>query len=102
MSNETFPDADARREQRKQMQREELSQEAVDLQTLMGEAWGRRIVYRMLDTAGVYTMSYVEGDPHHTSFNEGRRNMGNWLLSQLLALAPDEYGQMLKEHSNAA
>lgn len=98
--SETFPDADARREERQERQREELSQEHVDLQLLMEDAWGRRIAYRLLDNAGCFHISHTAGDPYETAFKEGNRNQGNWLLTQLMQITPERYAQMLKEHSD--
>lgn len=98
--SETFPDADARREERKERERETLTQEAVDLQLLMDEPYGRRIAHRLLEQAGVFRISFVEDNPHKTAFNEGARNQGNWLLSQLMKFTPEQYAQMLKENTD--
>jgi hypothetical protein len=36
---------------------------------------GERILRHILKEAGAYKSTFVAGDPHMTSFNEGRRNM---------------------------
>lgn len=91
----------ARREDRELREREERSQEQVDIGLLMDEPHGRRIAYRLLDTAGCFRMSHTTGDPYETAFKEGCRNVGNWLLAQLMKETPEQYAQMLKENSDA-
>lgn len=98
--SEVFPDADARRKERKERDREEFSQEQLDLQALMSEGYGRRVVHRLLDHAGVFRISHTPGDPYETAFKEGSRNQGNWLLTQLMSTTPEQYAQMLKENSD--
>lgn len=87
--------------ERADRERGEMSLEQLDILWLMGEASGRRIAYRILHEAGVYRMSYVQGDPHQTSFQEGRRDIGNRWLSRFIADAPEQYALMLKENNNA-
>lgn len=92
----------ARAEARKVRDLETRTQEQIDLALLMDEPHGRRIAYRFLEEAGVFRMSYTQGDPHATAFKEGQRNIGNWLLSQLMKDTPEHYALMLKEKSDAA
>lgn len=95
-------DARAQREEDRVMRdRLEKSEEQTDIAALMGEPWGRRVVHRMLGEAGVFRASYEKGDPYHTAFREGARNIGNWLLSQIISETPEQYAAMLKENSNA-
>lgn len=97
-------DSDARAqraEERAMRDRLEKSEEQVDIASLMGEQWGRRVVHRMLDRAGVFRTSHVKGDPYETAFREGERNVGNWLLAQIVAETPEQYAAMLKENTNA-
>lgn len=91
----------ARAEDRKLREREEHTQEQVDLALLMDEPFGRRIAHRLLKQAGAFRMSFVEDNAHKTSFNEGQRNIGNWLLVQLMNDTPEQYAQMLKENQDA-
>lgn len=91
----------ARDEERRQREREERTQEQIDIQLLMDEPHGRRVAHRLLERAGCFRMSFVEDNPHKTSFNEGGRNLGNWLLAQLMRDTPELYAQMLKENTDA-
>lgn len=91
---------DQRRAKRRLVEREQKTQEQLDVAALMEEPFGRRIVHRLIAQAGCFRVSYTEGDPHHTSFREGERNIGNWLMSQVIAETPEQYALMLKEQNN--
>jgi hypothetical protein len=74
------------------------ARDAIDeLLWLMSDAKGRRFVWRLLQGYGVYQLSYVQGDPAHTAFNEGRRNEGLKLMSQILQHCPARFSEMQKE-----
>ena len=57
-------------------------QELLDLENVVRSESGRRFVSRLLDRYGVNRSSFA-GDPHATSFNEGLRNAGLFLLAEL-------------------
>lgn len=67
-----------------------------DFKWLMDDQRGRRIVWRQLSAAGVFTSSF-NPDAMQMAFNEGRRNGGLELLAQIHALCPDHYTTMMKE-----
>jgi hypothetical protein len=69
---------------------------AKDLQWLVSQRRGRRIVWRLLERAGVFRSSFST-DAGVTAFNEGRRYNGNELLVQLVTHSPEQYALMLKE-----
>ncbi|MBT9467210.1 hypothetical protein [Hydrogenophaga sp.] len=71
--------------------------EVLDLQWVMSDKRGRRHVWRQLELAGVYRLSYT-GD-EGTIFNEGQRNMGLRLLGDITTHCPEQYIEMLKEQS---
>ena len=73
--------------------------EAADLKWLMGSKRGRRVVWRLLDTAGVFRLSF-NTNALQMAFNEGNRNYGNRTLAQLQAVCPDLYALMAKEHAH--
>lgn len=76
-----------------------MEQEAADFQWLMGTPQGRRVVWRGLDTAGVFRSSFST-DPLVMAFNEGRRNAGLRTLEQIHALCPQAYTVMMKEYND--
>ena len=74
-------------------------QAVADLKAVMGSAEGRRFVWRQLELAGCYRMSFAPGQPDVTAFNEGMRDRGNQLLGELLLHCPDLYAAMTTEHA---
>jgi hypothetical protein len=66
-----------------------------DLRTILGMPEGRRLLWRVLSQAQVFTASYT-GD-QHTFFNEGKRNIGIWLLEDILHSKPEAFHQMQRE-----
>ena len=70
--------------------------EESDLKWLMSSKRGRRIVWRILDLAGVFRLSF-NTNAMQMAFNEGNRNTGNRLLAIVHAVAPELYPTMAKE-----
>ena len=54
--------------------------ELSDLSEIMSSDAGKRFIWRLLERTGVYQQTFVPDSPHSTSFNEGRRSVGNRLL----------------------
>jgi hypothetical protein len=75
--------------------------EESDLKWLMGSKRGRRIVWRLLDRAGVFRISFSTNSMQ-MAFAEGNRNFGQYILSQIHATCPDLYPVMIKESLNDA
>ena len=75
--------------------------EEADLKWLMGSKRGRRIVWRFLDRAGVFRLSF-NTNSMTMAFNEGNRNEGLRILAQTHTLCPELYPVMVKEqiHDN--
>ena len=67
-----------------------------DLRTILKQPYGRRFVWRWLERAGVFHQSFIQGEPDSTAFNEGRRSLGNALLSEVLEIRPESYMEMMK------
>ena len=62
----------------------------------MGSKRGRRIVWRFLDRAGVFRLSF-NTNAMTMAFAEGNRNEGLRILAQIHALCPELYTTMVKE-----
>ncbi len=77
-------------------ERDRAKQIAKDCRDVMELVCGRRLVYRLLDRAGIWRVSYA-GDTNQTMFNEGQRNMGLALLDDLNRSCPDLYLTMMAE-----
>lgn len=63
---------------------------------LMSDKRGRLFVYRLLESCGVYRISYVGNAD--TNFREGERNQGLKLMSTVEECCPGSYVMMLKEN----
>lgn len=90
-------EAKAEREQ----QREDLAKQqhrllVEDYKWLMSSKRGRRIVFRQLETAGVYRTSF-NTNALQMSFNEGGRNQGLMLLALITEYTPERYAEMIEE-----
>ena len=70
-----------------------------DLKWLMGSRRGRRIVWRQLDRAGVFRLSF-NTNAMAMAFAEGNRNEGLHLLAQINASCPELYLTMIRERVN--
>lgn len=72
--------------------------DAEDLGDVMSTLGGRRWMWSLLESCGVYQISYREGDqPTHTAFREGGRNVGNRTMASLMGTCPEGYALMCKE-----
>lgn len=78
----------------------EREKELADLRDVMSTNGGRRVMYRALIKAGIYTTSFnVEAvNSGSVYFNEGRRNHGLWLMAELEEAAPASFSEMIKEN----
>ena len=69
--------------------------EANDIKWLMSGKQGRRIVWRLLDKAGLYRTSFTGNS--ETFFKEGMRNMGLFIVAEIHEHCPEAYPLMLTE-----
>jgi hypothetical protein len=74
----------------------ERDQETADFKWLMSDKRGRRFMWRLLSMTGLYRSSFT-GNSNNTFFNEGARNIGLMLISEVNELTPDAYAMMLDE-----
>lgn len=72
-----------------------------DIKWLMASKRGRRIIWRLLDRAGVYRLSF-NTNAMAMAFAEGNRNEGLRLMAQIHTLCPEIYSVMVKENANDA
>lgn len=72
--------------------------EAEDIKWLASSKRGRRIIYRFLERAGVWRISF-DANALKMAFAEGRRNEGNALIALINMHCPDRYMDMIKEQS---
>lgn len=104
--NSSFDPLDTQGQERAKEEREseaklERESEAVDFKWLMGSQKGRRIVWRLLEQAGVFRLSF-NTNAMSMAFNEGGRNYGNRILALVNQVCPELYPVMLREHVNGS
>lgn len=85
-------EADAEEAGARELRRKELE----DLRWWLGHPQGRRIVNRLLEQTGVYRSSFNHSGSV-MAFQEGKRDIGLFLTSELLEASPDGYMKVLKE-----
>jgi hypothetical protein len=69
-----------------------------DLRQLLSTKWGRRMVWRILERTGQHRTSFTGNST--TFFNEGQRNIGLWLVDEVLSADTNQYLTMIKENNN--
>jgi hypothetical protein len=94
-------DREAKTEVRTAEQKREREQQLADTLFVMADPAGRRFMHRLLSRAGLYRSSF-DVDPHRTSFNEGERNIGLFLMAEIMQVAAHQYAEMLEEQRNAS
>jgi hypothetical protein len=102
MSN--YDPTDIRQQERAQADRATRTRlqndsEESDLKWLMGSKRGRRIVWRLLDQAGTFRLSF-NTNAMSMAFNEGNRNFGNRTLALIHSQCPELYPVMVREQAH--
>ena len=98
--DENTPESSNANQRQKAIKRR-AREEAEDFKWLLSSRRGRRIVWRFLDRAGVFRLSF-NTNSMTMAFNEGNRNEGLRILAQIHTLCPELYPVMVKEqiHDN--
>lgn len=71
-----------------------------DLATILTTPQGRRFVWDMLEFCGIYKDSFTGNST--TFYNEGRRSVGLWLLSEIAKAKPEALLEMMRANSTAS
>lgn len=66
---------------------------------LLSDRNGRKAVWDWLSHCGILGASF-DRDPVRTAFNEGRRDVGLWMLAQLEIEHPGAFALMRQEHQD--
>ena len=82
-------------EEARKREREERRQQLQDVQLLLETPVGRRIVWRILSQCGIFTDGWDPSARIH--FNAGKRNVGLWLLDEVMAANDEAYLLMQRE-----
>lgn len=70
--------------------------EIADVKWLMSSKKGRRFLWRLLELSGPFRLSF-NSNSMTMAFNEGNRNLGNQLFSEVMTLCPEMYPVMVRE-----
>jgi hypothetical protein len=95
LMNEALAEAELAR-----LQRLATAHAREDMAWLMDHKQGRRIVWRLLERAGVYRSSFDES-PVVAARNEGMRLAGVALMADAMDAGLEGYVQMLRENTEA-
>jgi hypothetical protein len=68
-----------------------------DMRVLLSTVSGRRFLWGLLGRCGVFRETFAGSDFCTTAFNEGRRNIGLALLSDVNEADPEKYLVMMNE-----
>ena len=80
-------------------QEQEREQELDDIRSVMRMEAGRRFVARLLSESRIYQTSFA-GQSNQTIFNEGMRNMGLFVFSEVEEACPNLLLEMMQEGIN--
>lgn len=84
-------------EQKKQVRKSRRDGEIDNLKAILATYWGREFYWRLLCEGRVFHPTYCVGDSHATAYNEGKRQIGLWAMTELQLSSPDMYEKMRLE-----
>lgn len=104
MSKKDFDPTDMAAREREDAERKlkarlEVESEEADIKWLMGSRRGRRIIWRILERAGVFRLSF-NTNAMQMAFAEGNKNEGIRTLAMIHSQCPELYPTMVKEQTN--
>lgn len=70
-------------------------EELLDVRYLLDSKQGRRFLWRYLEQCGIFRTSFTGNS--QTFFNEGKRNIGLMLMSDITEANPERYLDMMRE-----
>lgn len=80
------------RKTKAQLKRE---QEIEDMKQLLNTRFGRHVLWRILSQCGVYKLSFTGNST--TFFNEGHRDIGNYIINEISEADKKAYPMMMLE-----
>lgn len=86
------------RDDKEKKERRRRDREINDLRTVLAIPEGRRLLWRVLSEARMFQLSFTPGLSDVTAFNEGSRNVGNWLFGEINEAKSEAFLQMQREY----
>jgi hypothetical protein len=74
-----------------------LQREAADFEAICKTPAGRRVMWRLLERAQFFADAFDPDRPHVTSYNEGQRSIGKFVIEEMTKTAPGSFDQMCRE-----
>lgn len=82
---------------KKKKEKQDKAKEQLKYKKILDTYEGRELIWDILSHTKVIGQAYVAGNPHGTSFNEGRRHEGLWLMNNIFTFYPASYSLMQQE-----
>lgn len=70
--------------------------DADDMRAVLGTDQGRRVIWRLMEHCGVFRSTFT-GHGARDAFNEGARNVGLFVMGEMIAADPDALTSMMQE-----
>lgn len=99
MSDEDLYGRDEQKKRLDEISKKVRSRQIDDIRETAQRPAGRRLIWRLLGEAGIFRSSFA-ANPHVTSLNEGKRDIGLMLLKDIMTAQPDLFTVMQKEAAN--
>jgi hypothetical protein len=96
MTDTNFEEMDSEQQKRNEQEQRARDREFSDLRKVMSLAEGRRFIWRLLSSCGVFRSSMTGNS--QTFFLEGRRDVGLMIFNDVMIAKPDAFAQMQKEY----
>lgn len=77
--------------------REDAKERKNSLRQILSEPTARRWLWYVLSDVGAFRSVFNSENPHVTSYNSGKQDVGHAILAEILAVHPEAYTAMQKE-----
>lgn len=99
MSDDRFYDSEIKSKKREiqSASKRKRDRELGDVRRILSVPEGRRLFWRLLSGAGVFRASFTLNSVQ-TAYNEGRRDIGLWMLEEINQADPNAFAQLQREY----
>lgn len=97
-SNYDFDGREEKKKKRQEILQREREREIEDLKKILSLPEGRRYIWKLMSVAGVFKTSFTGNST--TFFNEGKREIGLMVISEVMNADMGKFTQMQSESVN--
>ena len=93
----------ADKDQVKRAERQEKDlrkQELDDMKTVLSNASGKRLLWRLMGTCNTFSTIYSESSSR-MSYLSGKQDVGHFLMSEIIAADPNLFVKLMKDNNKA-